>query len=101
MMNGLVSDLMDAQADLQTALGLYRLRVPEGERDEPVEDRLMQALARLHTRLDILGHPMYDPATHPAIPQGPTPVVLMEDIQVHRITTGPNQPTIVKITHQP
>lgn len=64
------AEIMDAQADLQTALGLLRCHLaPDmGPADlTVVEDRLARSLARLHRLLDDLGRPMYDPATHPEV----------------------------------
>jgi hypothetical protein len=57
---------MDAQADLQTGLGMYRL---DHGRGSPTEERLAQCLARLHSLLAALGNPMYQPATHPSVPE--------------------------------
>lgn len=58
------AEVMEAQADLQTALGFYRLEHGRGDR---IEDRLTKALARLHTLLADMGTEMFDPATHPEV----------------------------------
>lgn len=57
--------IMDAQADLQTALGHYRL--DHGRGMTHTEQQMISSLARLHALLDALGHPMYDPTTHPDV----------------------------------
>lgn len=60
-------EIMQAQADLQTGLGL--LRVALGHHQDhnlgAAERRLQGSLARLHALLDGLGRPMYDPAEYP------------------------------------
>lgn len=65
----IIDEIMDAQADLQTALGLFRLSMAEGytDHDNYVEERLAKCLARLHRLLEQLGKPMYRPAQHPDI----------------------------------
>lgn len=70
----LIEQIMDAQADLQTALGFLRLDARDrldlehpGDHDDFIEDRLAKSLARLHLLLDRLGHPMYNAATHPKV----------------------------------
>ena len=59
-----VEQLLDAQADLQTAIGLYRL---QHGKDDRIEDRLARSLARQHKLLSEMGKPMYQPATHPDV----------------------------------
>lgn len=42
--------------------------------------------------------------THPEVPAGPTPVILMEDLQIDRYTSGTRynpQAVSVRITHKP
>ncbi len=76
----IITQVMDAQADLQTALGFLRLDIQnmadldvDMERhDSYIEDRMAKSLARLHQLLDQLGNPMYKPATHPDVWEGPT-----------------------------
>jgi hypothetical protein len=69
-LNSVVDAVMDAQAELQTPLGFYRMYNPNYkhalpiEYDEEIEDRLAKALAQLHALLVALGTPMYQPATH-------------------------------------
>lgn len=71
MKPAITDEIMDAQADLQTALGIYRLNVQEKITNPKfnghVEDRMARCLARLHRLLDQLGKPMYQPAQHPDI----------------------------------
>jgi hypothetical protein len=67
-----VEEVLEAQADLQTALGLFRLDhgrrdTADDPHDAQIEERLNKSLARLHKLLDALGRPMYQPATHPEI----------------------------------
>lgn len=67
MMNDeIVAAVLDAQADLQTALGMYRL---SNGRGDPIEDRLAKSLARSHALLEALGRPMYQPALHRDVPR--------------------------------
>ena len=74
-----VEAIMDAQAELQTGLGLMRLLLAPGE--EPYSDSELiprvraldqgyfaKTLAWLHTVLAEVGTPMYSPATHPDVP---------------------------------
>lgn len=58
--------VLNAQAELQTPLGMMRL---EGI-DPYIEMRLQACLAMLHGLLDDLGRPMYSPAQ---MPEGWTP----------------------------
>jgi glycosyltransferase A (GT-A) superfamily protein (DUF2064 family) len=58
--------VLDAQADLQTALGMYRL---SNGRGDAIEDRLAKSLARSHALLEALGRPMYQPALHRDVPR--------------------------------
>jgi hypothetical protein len=68
-------EVMDAQADLQTALGALRLEMsrevgtPESIRARLalVEDRMAAALARLHVALMVEGTTMFSPAQHPDV----------------------------------
>jgi hypothetical protein len=58
-------EILEAQADLQTALGFFRLgSIEERGNSEAIEDRLNKSLARLHRLLERLGRSMYQPATH-------------------------------------
>lgn len=66
----LTDEVMDAQADLQVALGVHRL--DPVKHADMVEDRMVRVLARLHTLLDTIGTPMYDATVHPDVPRGPT-----------------------------
>lgn len=67
--------IMDAQADLQSALGIYRLSIDHAlgngvlsTQDKIIiEDFMAKSLARLHKLLNDLGRPMYQPATHPDV----------------------------------
>lgn len=63
----IVEQIMDAQADLQTGLGMFRVACMDRamtQTESYAEDRLAKSLARTHKLLDALGHPMYQPATH-------------------------------------
>lgn len=68
-----VEQVMEAQADLQTALGFLRLELTEPLDDrqrghlESVEDRCASSLARLHVLLETLGTTMMSPAQHPDV----------------------------------
>ena len=75
----IIRDIMDIQAELQTPLGLYRLKLADEysaphQHDEIIEERLAKTLARLHKLLDELGSPMYNPAIHPDIWDGPSKI---------------------------
>lgn len=67
--------VVDAQGDLQTGLGVLRLELSQIQNRLGLqannltfaEDRLTESLARLHSLLDRLGNPMYQPATHPRV----------------------------------
>lgn len=63
-------EVLEAQADVQTGLGILRLERRDGA-DSPhlgyVEDRFAKALARLHRLLHERGRPMYQPARHPEV----------------------------------
>lgn len=61
----IAEEVVDAQADLQNAIGFYRLGY--GDR-KYIEDRMIRTEARLHRLLAALGRPMAHPATHPDIP---------------------------------
>ena len=65
----IIEEIMIAQADLQTALGVLRLskKLPTAQDREMIEDRLARSLARSHALLRDLGNPMYEPATHPDV----------------------------------
>lgn len=75
----MIKEIMSAQADLQVGLGLLRLeksllRERDGIQElnlATAEDHLASSLARLHKLLDALGKPMYQPATHPGVWDGP------------------------------
>lgn len=60
-----VSELVDAQAELQTALGIYRMGRERRDFDPYVESRMQASLAMQHALLDYLGHPMVQPAQMP------------------------------------
>lgn len=68
-----IDAIMDAQADLQTGLGILRLEISQIWNQEGIqfnnfkfaEERLTESLARFHTLLGDLGNPMYKPATYP------------------------------------
>lgn len=65
-----IDAVLDAQADLQSALGMLRLHMdPRFSTPDlgVVERRLNKSLARSHKLLDELGSPMYDPATDPDV----------------------------------
>lgn len=63
--------ILQAQAELQTALGFYRLDRRERESLDPdIEMRLQACLSMLHTLMDDLGRPMYNPTQ---MPEGWTP----------------------------
>lgn len=70
-MNSSQSDIADrllyAQAELQTALGLYRLRHRE---PDAIADRMQASLALQHSLMADLGLPMMESA---ALPEGWTP----------------------------
>lgn len=74
MMLDIQEEVLKAQADLQTALGFFRVAknemvgVPYADL---IEDRLARSLARSHRLLAQLGKPMYQSATHPDIGPGP------------------------------
>src|SRR3954451_3060281 len=54
-LKGIVERILEAQADLQTALGFYRM---DHARGDPTEQRMAQGLVRLHVLLEALGRPM-------------------------------------------
>lgn len=64
----LVPEIMEAQADLQVAIGLYRLEHGRGnvnsQHADLIESRLTASLARTHRLLAMADNPMYGPATH-------------------------------------
>lgn len=66
----ILEEILEAQADLQTGLGFFRLDARDEPRghDDLIEERLGRSLARTHRLLEHLGRAMYDPATHPDIP---------------------------------
>jgi hypothetical protein len=53
-----VDGVIEAQADLQTALGMHRLNRGAKAHHEYIESRLDASLQRLHDLLAELGHPM-------------------------------------------
>ena len=59
-----LDDVINAQADIQTALGILRLSKPL---DDYSEERLARALATLHRVLLLAGRPMAMPARHPDV----------------------------------
>lgn len=63
-----IREVMEAQADLQVALGIFRLRAEHVDiRDKDlIESRMYRSLGRLHRLLTSLGKPMYDPERRPA-----------------------------------
>ena len=81
-----INQIMDAQADLQMALGLLRLKQEQIEGVLPyglddVENRLARSLALLHKLLSDLGRPMAHRALHPD-------VEMKIECQITRYTTG-------------
>lgn len=64
MINQLAEDIINAQADLQSALGILRLSKPL---DSYIEEKLARSLATLHRALLRAGRPMATPARHPDV----------------------------------
>jgi hypothetical protein len=65
-----VETLINAQAELQSALGVYRMGSERRDFDPYVERRIQASLAMQHELLALLGCPMYQPAE---MPEGWTP----------------------------
>ena len=61
----IVRQLLDAQAELQTALGIYRMGSERRDFDPYVESRMQASLAMLHALLADLGRPMAQPTQMP------------------------------------
>lgn len=60
-------EIIDAQADLQSALGVLRHRNRTSGTHFDIENWLARSLARLHRFMGKIGSPMAQPATHPDI----------------------------------
>ena len=61
----IVEGLIDSQAELQSALGVYRMGSERRDYDPYVERRMQASLAMQHSMLHDLGHPMAQPAQMP------------------------------------
>lgn len=61
----IVEALVNSQAELQSALGIYRMGQDRRDFDSYVEKRMQASLAMQHELLDALGHPMAQPAQMP------------------------------------
>jgi hypothetical protein len=61
----IIETLMNSQAELQSALGIYRMGRGGRGFDPYVERRMQASLAMQHELLDSLGHPMYHPTQMP------------------------------------
>lgn len=61
----ITEDLVNSQAELQSALGVYRMGRDGRAFDPYVERRMQASLAMQHALLDALGHPMAQPAQMP------------------------------------
>lgn len=61
----IVEALVNSQAELQSALGIYRMGRERRDFDPYVERRMQASLAMQHELLDALGRPMYQPAQMP------------------------------------
>jgi len=61
----IVEALINSQAELQSALGVYRLGRERRDFDPYVEKRMQASLAMQHELLDALGRPMAQPAQMP------------------------------------
>lgn len=57
--------LIDAQAELQSALGVYRMGSERRDFDPYIERRMQASLAMQHEALGALGHPMASAAQMP------------------------------------
>jgi hypothetical protein len=68
--NDIIELLVNSQAELQSALGIYRMGRERRDFDPYVERRMQASLAMQHELLDALGRPMYQPAQ---MPDGWTP----------------------------
>ena len=65
-----IEALVNSQAELQSALGVYRLGRERRDFDAYIERRMQASLAMQHELLEQLGHPMAHPAQ---MPEGWTP----------------------------
>lgn len=63
-MTDVIEEILNAQAELQMALGLYRLEHGKGD---VIERRMNKALSMAHLTLFKLGRPMLSPARHPDV----------------------------------
>jgi hypothetical protein len=61
----IIEALVNAQAELQSALGIYRMGRERRDFDPYVERRMQASLAMQHELLDTLGHAMASPAQMP------------------------------------
>ena len=61
----IAGDLLDAQAELQSALGVYRMGRERRDFDPYVEEKMQACLAMLHATMADLGRPMAQPAQMP------------------------------------
>lgn len=61
----IVETLVNAQAELQTALGIYRMGHERRDFDPYIESRMQASLAMQHELLGKLGRPMYRPTQMP------------------------------------
>ena len=61
----IVEGLINSQAELQSALGVYRMGHERRDFDPYVERRMQASLAMQHELLDNLGRPMAQPTQMP------------------------------------
>lgn len=61
----IIGTLVDAQAELQTALGIYRMGRERRDFDPYIEMRMQASLAMQHEALAALGHLMARPTQMP------------------------------------
>lgn len=61
----IIEDLVNSQAELQTALGIYRMGRDGRVFDPYVESRMQASLAMQHAMLADLGHQMAHPTQMP------------------------------------
>lgn len=61
----IIGALLDAQAELQTALGIYRMGRERRDFDPYIEHRMQASLAMQHELLATLGRPMAQPTQMP------------------------------------
>ena len=66
----IIEELVNSQAELQSALGVYRMGREGRDFDPYVERRMQASLSMQHSLLAELGHPMAQPTQ---MPEGWTP----------------------------